>query len=161
LPMCRNRLTVQESIEKRTARILLYPTVKTMKPILKIVIALAAISIATVGIFAVITYPREVLTFPISFTIGADAKREQMDVLLLNDQVMVQVIINSGSALWTARILNGEETVWSHSAAQGEQTTYNSGWIPIPSGTYNFTFATAGAGSLSAEITVSSKGGFW
>jgi hypothetical protein len=131
-----------------------------MKPILKIIIAIAAISIAMVGIFAAITFPRKILTFPVSFTIGADSKREQMEVPILNDQVMVQVIINSGSALWNARILDGEETVWSHSAAQGEQTTYNSGWILIPSGTYNFTFATAGAGSLSAEITVSSKGEF-
>jgi hypothetical protein len=126
---------------------------------LKIIIAIAAISIATVGIFAAVTFPREMLTFPVTFTIGADAKREQMEVPLLNDQVMIQVIINSGSALWNAHILDGEETVWSHSAAQGEQTTYNTEWIPIPSGTCNFTFATAGAGSLSAEITVSSKGG--
>jgi hypothetical protein len=132
-----------------------------MKPILKIFIAVAAISIAIVGILAAITFPREILTFPVSFTIGADVKREQVEVPLLNGQVMVQVIINSGSALWNVRMLDGEVTVWSHSAAQVEQTTYNSGWILIPSGTYNFTFATAGAGSLSAEITVSSKGGFW
>jgi hypothetical protein len=159
--MCRNSLIIPESTEKRTSRFLLYPTVKTMKSILKIIIAITAILIATVGILAAITLPREILTFPVSFTIGADAKREQMEVPLLNGQVTVQVIINSGSDLWNARILDGEETVWSHSAAQGEQTTYNSEWIPIPSGTYNFTFATAGAGSLSAEITVSSKGGFW
>jgi hypothetical protein len=159
--MCRNRLIFSESTEKRTSRIQLYPTVKTMKSILKIIIAIVAISIAIVGILAVITFPKEILTFPVIFTIGADAKREQMEVPLLNDQVRVQVIINSGSALWNARIIDGEETVWSHSAAQGEQTTYNSEWIPISSGTYNFTFATAGAGSLSAEINVSSKGGFW
>lgn len=128
---------------------------------LKIVATIIIIVIATVGIYGALTYPRTVLAFPVSFTIGADVKREQLDVPFLNDWVQVEVTINSGSALWTARILNQEETVWSHAAAQGGQTTYNSGWIQIASGTYNFTFATAGAGSLSAEITVTSKGGFW
>jgi hypothetical protein len=117
--------------------------------------------LAIVSILGALTFPREVLTFPISFTIGADVKRELMEVPFMNDRVMVEVIINRGSALWNARILNGEETVWSHSAAQGGQTTYNSGWLQVSSGLYNFSFATAGAGSLSAEITVTSKGGFW
>jgi hypothetical protein len=132
-----------------------------LKTILKISVALVAVLLAIVSILGALTFPREVLTFSISFTIGADVKRELMEVPFMNDRVMVEVIINSGSALWNARILNGEETVWSHSAAQGGQTTYNSGWLQISSGLYNFSFATAGAGSLSAEITVTSKGGFW
>ena len=132
-----------------------------MKTVLKIVVAVVAVLLAIVGILGAFTFPREVLTFSISFTIGADVKRETMEVPFMNDRVMVEVMINSGSALWTARILNGEETVWSHSAAQGGQTSYNSGWLQISSGLYNFSFATAGAGSLSAEITVTSKGGFW
>ncbi len=132
-----------------------------MKIILKIAISLVATSLAIVIILGAFTFPREILTFPISFTIGADVKREPMEVPFMNDRIMVEVKINSGSALWNARILNGEETVWSHSAAQGGQTTYNSGWLQISSGLYNFSFATAGAGSLSAEITVTSKGGFW
>jgi hypothetical protein len=132
-----------------------------MKNVLKIAVAVVAVLLAIVSILGAITLPREVLTFPISFTIGADVKREPMEVPFMNDQVMVEVIINSGSALWNARILNGEETIWSHSAAQGGQTTYNSGWIQIPSGIYNFSFATAGAGSMSAELKVTSKGGFW
>lgn len=132
-----------------------------MKIILKIAISLVATSLAIAIILGAFTFPREILTFPISFTIGADVKREPMEVPFMNDRIMVEVKINSGSALWNARILNGEETVWSHSAAQGGQTTYSSGWLQISSGLYNFSFATAGAGSLSAEITVTSKGGFW
>jgi hypothetical protein len=132
-----------------------------MKTILKIVIALVTASLAIVIFLGAFTFPREILTFPVSFTIGADIKLEPMEVPFMNDRIMVEVIINSGSALWNARILNAEETVWSHSAAQGGQTTYNSGWLQISSGLYNFSFATAGAGSMSAEITVTSKGGFW
>ncbi|MCW4053694.1 MAG: hypothetical protein NWE84_02080 [Candidatus Bathyarchaeota archaeon] len=132
-----------------------------MKTILKITIALVAASLAIVIILGAFTFPKEILTFPISFTIGADVKRETMEVPFMNDRVMVEVVISSGSALWNARIFNGEETVWSHSAAQGDQTTYNSGWLQISSGLYNFSFATVGAGSLLAEITVTSKGGFW
>ena len=44
---------------------------------------------------------------------------------------------------------------------KGGKTTYISEWIQIHSGHYNFTFATAGLGTLSAEIRVTSKGGFW
>jgi hypothetical protein len=128
---------------------------------LKIVAAITVIVIATVTVYGALTYPRTVLTFPVSFTIGADVEREQFDIPFLNDWVQVEVTINSGSALWTAKILNQEETFWSHSATQGGQTTYNSGWIKIASGNYNFTCATMGVGSLSAEITVTSKGAFW
>jgi len=133
----------------------------TMKTVLKIAVAVVAVLLAIVSILGAFTFPREVLTFPVFFTIGADVKRELMEVPFMNDQVMVEVVISSGSALWNARILNGEEIVWSHSAAQGGLTTFNSGWLQISSGVYNFSFATAGAGSLSAEITVTSKGGFW
>jgi hypothetical protein len=46
-------------------------------------------------------------------------------------------------------------------AAQGGQTTNSSEWITLSSGTYDFSLATAGLGSLSAQITVDSKGCFW
>jgi hypothetical protein len=132
-----------------------------MKHNLKIIAALVIILIATMGFYSILTYPTTLLAFPVSFTIGADVEREQFNIPILHDWIEVEVAISSGSALWSARILDQEETVWSHTAVQGGQTTYNSGWIQLASGTYNFTFATAGAGSLSAEITVSSKGGFW
>jgi hypothetical protein len=145
-------------------RIMVKPRMKS-KPktsrVLKLVAVIAVIVIATVAVYGGLTYPRSTLDFSVSFTIGADVQRKQFDVPFLNDAVEVQVAVSSGSALWNARILNGDETVWSHSAAQGGQTTYNSGWIKLSSGTYNFTFATAGAGSLSAQISLKSKGGFW
>jgi hypothetical protein len=132
-----------------------------VKTLLKITVAVVAVLVA-IGVFlGAFTFPREVLNFNVSFTIGADVKRELLEIPFMNDLVMVEVMINSGSALWNARILNGEEIVWDHSAAQGGQTTYNSEWLEISTGLYNFSFATAGAGSLSAEITVTSKGGFW
>jgi hypothetical protein len=132
-----------------------------MKLILKIAAAIIVVVVATVGVFGALTFPTEALSFSVTFTIGADIKSEKLNIPVLHDKVMVEVNVNSGSALWTARILSQAETLWGHSAVQGGQTTYNSGWISLSSGTYNFTFATAGAGSLSAHITVSSKGGFW
>lgn len=84
------------------------------------------------------------------------------DVPVLNDAVQVKVVMNSDASLWTASITNSNgTTVWSHQAAQGEQNTYTSLWQPSASGSYNFTFATIGAGSLEAQITVTTKGGFW
>jgi hypothetical protein len=79
-----------------------------LKTILKINVALVAVLLAIVSILGALTFPREVLTFSISFTIGADVKRELVEVPFMNDRVMVEVMINSGSALWNARILNGE-----------------------------------------------------
>jgi len=128
------------------------------------VIALVAIVIILVALFAVyagITYPRTVVSVPVSFTVGADATRTAFDQPYLDDKVQVQVTIQNGAALWRARILNGTQTIWEHSAGQGEQQSYNSGWLALPSGSYNFTFGLVGAGSLDATATVSSKGGFW
>jgi hypothetical protein len=133
---------------------------KTPK-ILKLVAVIAIIAIATVAIYGALTYPRTVLSLSVSFTVGADVERKQFDVPFLNSWIQVGVAVNSGSALWVARILNQNETLWSHTSAQGEQTAYKSAWMQLSSGTYNFTFATLGVGSLSAEITLTSKGGFW
>ena len=79
----------------------------------------------------------------------------------LDNMVQVQVSVQTGVALWRARILSGDEVVWEHAAGLGEQQSYSSGWISLPSGDYNFTFGLIGAGSLDATATVSSKGGFW
>jgi hypothetical protein len=130
----------------------------------RVAIAAASIAVVIFGAFAVyagVTYPKTVLTIPISFTLGADVRTMRFDQSFLNSYVEVKISVASGAALWRARILYGDETVWEHSAGQGEQTTYESGWINLPSGSYNFTFGTVGAGSLDAKVTVSSKGGFW
>ena len=117
--------------------------------------------IVTVGVFAALTYPRNVLGFPVSFMVGAQTERKEFNVPVLHSLVQVQVVVSSGTALWAAKILSQDSELWSHRTAQGGQTTYNSGWMQIASGNYNFTFATVGFGTLDAEITVSSKGGFW
>jgi len=129
---------------------------------LKIAVLIIILIIAAVAVFAAWTYPRTALNFPVSFTIGAQTENKEFSVPTLDSWVQVQVIVNSGTALWRARILNSSsDEIWTHSAAQGGQTTYNSGWMQLASGSYNFTFATIGIGSLNAEVTVSSKGGFW
>ena len=130
----------------------------------KVVLAVAAIVIIVVASFAAyagLTYPRTVLTIPVAFTVGTDISNSKFDQSVLDNRVQVQVNIQNGAALWRARILSGDQVIWEHSAAQGGQTSYNSGWIDLPSGSYNFTFGTIGVGSLSATAMVSSKGGFW
>ncbi len=130
----------------------------------RVVIALAVIIIVVVAIFATyagLTYPRTMVTVPVSFTIGADSTTTGFDQPVFDDKVQVQVTVQNGAAIWRARILTGDQVVWEHAAAQGEQQSYNSGWISLPSGSYNFTFGTVGIGSLDAAVTVTSKGGFW
>jgi len=111
--------------------------------------------------YLALTYPRVLVDFQVSFTVGADARRVEFEVPFLHGYVEVEVYVRSGSALWNAKIMSGESVLWSHVATQGGQTIYNSGWIRFSSGRYNFTFATAGLGSLEAEIKLTSKGGFW
>ncbi len=125
------------------------------------VLVLAAIAVFIVAAFAGLTYPRIVISIPVSLTIGADSTTATLDQPLLCDKVQVQVAIENGAALWRAQILNGDQVVWEHSAAQSEQQSYSTGWIHLPTGTYNFTFGTLGIGSLEAQATVTAKGGFW
>ena len=130
----------------------------------KAILAIAAILIITVAAFAAYageTYPRNVVSTPVSFTAGADTKTASFSEPSLDDNVQVEVTVQSGAALWRAQILNGDQVIWTHAAAQGEQQSYSSGWMSLPSGNYNFTFGTLGVGSLDASVTVTSKGGFW
>jgi len=84
----------------------------------------------------------------------------EFDQPALNDEVQVQVLVQSGAALWRARIMMGDVIVWERTAVQGEEQSYNSGWMQLSSGRYTFTFGTVGIGSLEATVTVLSKGGF-
>jgi len=130
----------------------------------KTVMAIVTIVVLVVAAFAVyagITYPRTLISIPVSFSLGAESKTTALDQSFLSNKVQVQVTIENGAALWRAQILNGSEVLWEHSAAQGEQQSYDSGWMQLPSGNYNFTFGTIGIGSLEAQVTVTSKGGFW
>lgn len=133
---------------------------------MKIAAAILILIVVAVGAYAIWTFPRAVLGLPVHFTAGAQADRKEFSVPLLDNWVQVQVSVNSGTTLWIAGILGSNDSaVWTHLATQGEQTTFNSGWIQIASGNYNFTFVAAGVGTLTApldaDITVSSKGGFW
>lgn len=130
----------------------------------KSILAIIIVTIIVAGDFAIyagLTYPRTTASIPVSFQVGVDSKTVSFEQPLLVDKAEVQVTVQNGAVLWRARILNGTQVVWEHSAAQGEQERYNSGWIVLPSGSYNFTFGTIGIGSLDAAASVSSKGGFW
>ena len=94
-------------------------------------IAVAIIAVVVFGIYADITYPRTIVSIPISITIGADSTTTTVDQQFLNDKVRAQVKVENGAALWRAQILNGTDVVWEHAAAQGEQQSYNSGWIQL------------------------------
>ena len=125
------------------------------------VVAIVIILVAAFTVYAGTTYPRTIVNTQVSFSVGADSKTTGFGQQFLDDKVQVQVTIQNGAALWRARILSGSQVIWEHSAAQGEQQSYNSGWVSLPSGNYNFTFGTVGAGSLEASATVTVKGGFW
>jgi hypothetical protein len=118
--------------------------------------------IAIVGIYAILVFPRVATDFSVSFTVGADREEREFEMPLLHDKVQIQVIIDSGSTLWRARILDSDENEnWEHTKVQGEQTSYTSDWIDLPSGRYNFIFGTVGIGDLQANVKVTTKGGFW
>ena len=133
-----------------------------MNSALKIAAVILIVVVVIAGGYIALTLPKTTVDFDVAFTVGADSKLQEFEVPLLHDKVQVEVAINSGSALWNAKIvdLTGKE-IWSHSTAQGDQTTYRSEWLSLPSGQYNFTFGTLGLGELQANIKVSSKGGFW
>ena len=131
------------------------------KKIILIALSIVAIIVVVFGAYAALTYPRNVVSFTVSFTTGADVQRELFSTPWLNDKVLVEIDIQSGSALWGAEITSGNSTIWSHSALQGGQTIYISGWMALPPGDYNFTFRTLGLGSLQANAKVMTKGSFW
>ena len=120
---------------------------------------LSAVLVVSLGAYLLLTYPRTLVSFPISMTFGVEVEEREFDVPILHSQVQVEVVISSGTSLWTATIDDQNGSLWNHTATQGGQTTYTSEWIPLSPGHYNFTFTTIGIGSLEAEITVESKGG--
>ncbi len=132
-----------------------------MSKALKATVLIVIIVVVAFGVYAAATFPRTAVSFPVSFTVGAEKKEEEFDVPWLHGLAQVEVKVQSGTALWSAKITSGDEAIWSHSATQGGQTTYASEWIEIPAGRCNFTFGTVGIGSLEGEIKVTTKGGFW
>jgi hypothetical protein len=127
----------------------------------KATVLIVVIVAVVFGIYAAVTFPKTVVSFPVAFTIGAETKTEEFNVQWLHGSIQVEIKIQSGTALWSAEITSGDKTIWRHSAAQGGQTTYTSEWTEISAAPYNFTFRTLGIGSLEGEIKVTTKGGFW
>ncbi len=119
------------------------------------------IVVAAFAIYAGLTYPRTIVKVPVSFTLETDLTNTQFTQFSLDNKVNMQVSVQSGVALWRARIFSGENVIWEHAAGLGEQQSYDSGWIPLTEGMYNFTFGVIGGGSLQATVTLSAKGGFW
>jgi hypothetical protein len=131
--------------------------------VLKIIAVIIIVVIVVVATYAAATFPRTVTTFPVAFSAGPDQTKTEFEVPALNDKVQVEVTLSVNSTAWKAAIENtGGTELWTNTGpAESNQTTYHSAWIPITSGRYNFTFSSIGRESLSAEIRVTSKGGFW
>jgi len=126
------------------------------------VVLIAVLVVAALVVYAAVTYPKTVVSFPVSFIIGADVENREFEMSPFHGRVQVEVIVSSGTALWwNATIKRQDETIWNDHRSQGDQMTYKSGWMELSSGHYNFTFATAGLGSLQADVKVTTKGGFW
>ncbi len=124
-------------------------------------VAIIVVVVASTSAYAIWTYPRNVVTFPIVFTVDANVLTQLFAVPMLDNQVQVVIVVQSGAAIWTAAILSGDNNLWGHTAAQGGQTTYNSGWMVLQSGNYNVSFRTLGLGGVNAQVTVTAKGGPW
>jgi len=128
----------------------------------KTIAAVLIVTLTTVALFSVLTFPRTTVNLQVSFALGVDNEVKEFDLPFLQDKVLVEVAITTGSALWRASIadVNNSE-VWSYCKAQGDSTVYQSEWVALQSGHYSFTFGTIGIGNLDANVKVSSKGGFW
>ena len=132
-----------------------------LKIVAIIVVAVALVAAA----YAALTFPRTIVEFPVSFTLGLDREQREFEIPWLHEKAQVEIAISNGTSIWRASISNAQgDEVWHHSAVQGEQTTYHSEWITLSSGQYNFTFSIVGGlleSSLDANIKVTSKGGIW
>jgi hypothetical protein len=94
-----------------------------MSRVLKATVLIVVIVVAVFGIYAAVTFPKTVVSFPVSFTIGAETKTEKFDVPWLHGSIQVEIKIQSGTALWYAEITSEDKEIWSHPAVQGGQTT--------------------------------------
>lgn len=129
---------------------------------IKIVVVALVVVLVAVVLYSALTFPRAVLDLQVSLSVGVDVQAKEFDMPFLQDEVLVEVAVTTGTALWRASIIDASGSeIWSHSTAQGDSTTYQIGWIALPSGHYNFTFGTIGIGNLDANVKITSKGGFW
>lgn len=124
-------------------------------------VLIIVVIVASIGVYALVTYPRAILSFTVSFTAGFDFQHKEFDVPFLDSWAQLEIDVVSGTTLWLARIQSGNATLLSHAESQLGQTTYKSDWIQVDSGRYNLTLVAVGFGSLEANVKVTSKGGFW
>ncbi|HKZ88512.1 MAG TPA: hypothetical protein VJ066_05075 [Candidatus Bathyarchaeia archaeon] len=131
---------------------------RTLKIAAIILVAVIVISVA----YAAITFPHTIVNFPVAFSVGPDQAKTEFEVPALNDKVQVHVTL-SGNSTWLRAAVETAYgvTLWEYKPSQANQTIYHSAWTTIPSGRYNFTFSSIGRESLNAEISITSKGGFW
>jgi hypothetical protein len=113
------------------------------------------------GVYTLMTYPITAISFPVSFTIGADTKHEALEISVLQSHVRIDVVVAMGSTWWTAKIFQDATEVWGHSMTQNDQTVFQSDWIELQPGLYNFTYTAASLAALDLDVTVITKGGFW
>lgn len=124
-------------------------------------VLIIVVIVASIGVYAVLTYPRTILSFTVSFTAVVDFERKEFDVPFLDSWARVEIDVARGTTLWLARIQNGNTTFWDYAEIHLGQTTYSSDWIQLDSGRYNISLVAVGFGSLEANVKVASKGGFW
>ena len=132
---------------------------RTLKIVAVIMIAVIAVTVAYVAI----TFPHTIVNFPVAFSVGPDQAKTEFEVPALNDKVQVHVTLSGNSTSWGAAVETAEGVeLWAYRGpSQANQTIYYSAWTTISSGRYNFTFSYIGRESLNAEISITSKGGFW
>jgi hypothetical protein len=126
------------------------------------IVAVLVVIVVVAGLYFGLTYPMQMVDVQVSLTAGVDSQTKQFQMPVLQDKAQVQVTVTSGTVLWSVRIVasNGSQ-VYSYTATTSAQTTYTSQWITLPQGTYNVTMQSAGIGSLSANMKVTTKGGIW
>ena len=84
----------------------------------KFIATVFVIIVIIFGIYVVLVFPRVATDFSVSFTVGADREEKGFEVPLWHDKVQIQVIVDSGSALWRARIMDSDENeVWEYMKA--------------------------------------------
>ena len=63
-------------------------------------VTIIAIAVFVVAIYAGVTYPKTIVTVPVSFTIGADSTTSAFNQPILANKVQVEVSVQNDASLW-------------------------------------------------------------
>jgi len=131
-----------------------------MRKMSKLIISAVLTVVILVVSYSLFTYPRVVLDFPIKISGAAKTERE-FDIPSGHQSLQVEIVIQEGRTLWSAKITSGNDVIWDGSGAalQTGQTTYTSSWVIAAPGHYKFTIGTLG--SFDGDVKIITKGGFW